>query len=70
MTRACIIEYAVTTNMPDGQPLPPFVDDAISHVVCHFSNQKTLWRRISLQTTQPSTAAAQLHGNFPSGRSE
>jgi hypothetical protein len=69
MTRACIIEHAATTDMPDGQPLPPFVDDAIWHVVRHFSNQKTLWRRINLQTTQPSTAATQLRGNFPSGRS-
>jgi len=58
MTRACIIE-----------PSPPFVDDAIWHVVCHFSDQKTLWRpdqrRISLQTTQPSTAAVSCVEIFP-----
>jgi hypothetical protein len=61
-----LIEHLTTGDMPDNQPLPPFMDDnAIWHVVRRLPDQKTLWRRISLQTTQQSTAAVQLRGNFP-----
>jgi hypothetical protein len=46
------VEHAVTADMDDGQALPPFWDGNAWHVVRRFPNQKTLWRRISLQTTQ------------------
>src|SRR5262249_29827119 len=53
--RDLIIEHLITADMPDDQPLPPFMDDnAIWCVVRRFPDQKTLWRRISLQTTRSS----------------
>jgi len=49
------IEHQITADMPDHQPLPPFLDDnAIWCVVRRLPNQQTLWRRISLQTIQSS----------------
>ena len=42
------IEHAVTADIADGQPLPPFIeDDVIWHVV-RRADGPTLWRRISL----------------------
>jgi len=63
-----IIEHQATADMDDGQALPPFWDGSAWHVVRRLPNQQTLWRRIGLQTTQSSTAAAQLCGNSSSGR--
>jgi hypothetical protein len=63
-----IIEHQTTADMADYQPLPPFYErDAIWCVVRRLPDQKTLWRRISLQTTQQSTAAARSRGNSFSG---
>jgi len=52
------IEHTTTADMEDGQALPPFWDGNAWHVVRRFPNQQTLWRRISLQTTQQGSAAA------------
>jgi hypothetical protein len=60
------VEHAVTTDMDDGQALPPFWDGNAWYVVRRLPDQKTLWRRISLHTT--AQAAAQLCGNSSSGR--
>ena len=54
-----LIEHQMTADMPDNQPLPPFLDDnAVWHVVRRFPNQKTLWRRIRLQNAHEFSAAS------------
>ena len=43
-----IIEHTTTVDMPDGQPLPPYInDDVVWHVVDR-ADARTRWRRISL----------------------
>jgi hypothetical protein len=44
-----IVEYVETADMPDGQPLPPHIDDdgAVWHVVDR-ADASTRWRRVSL----------------------
>jgi len=63
-----VIEHQITADMADNQPLPPLYEhDAIWRVVRRLPGHKTLWRRISLQTTQQSTAAVQSRGNSSGG---
>jgi hypothetical protein len=47
-----LIEYTTTADMPDGQSLPPFVDEggAIWRVVRRLGGARTLWRRIRLSS--------------------
>ena len=45
------IEYAVTADMNDGQPLPPFIEDGrVWHVVSR-ADGRTLWRRLFLTSS-------------------
>jgi hypothetical protein len=46
------IEYATTADMDDGQPLPPFIEDAVTWCVVRRQRGGTIWRRIILQTTK------------------
>jgi hypothetical protein len=46
---AVVIEHATTADMDDGQPLPPFIEDGVIWHVARRSNNKTVWRRISLK---------------------
>jgi hypothetical protein len=66
------IDYVVTADMPNNQPLPPYIDNGVIwHVVRRRPDETTLWRRISIQanTTKLSTAAARSRGHFLGGRS-
>ena len=46
-----IVEYADTTDMNDGQPLPPLiVDGVVWHVVRRLPSAHTRWRRIWLSS--------------------
>ena len=51
--RRSVIEHSVTADMPDGQSLPPFIEDGVVWRVVHRDDGRTLWRRISIQTTAP-----------------
>ena len=42
------IEYCVTSDMPDGQALPPFIEDGVVWHVVRRANGRTTWRRIQL----------------------
>jgi len=44
-----VIEHRVTADMPDGQPLPPFIEDGATWHAVRRSHHKTLWRRIVLK---------------------
>lgn len=45
-----IIELVDTADMPDGQPLPPYIDgDVVWHVV-RRADARTCWRRIRLSS--------------------
>ena len=49
MSAGClVVEYAVTVDMDDGQPLPPYVDDGIWRIVRRLPGNRTRWRRIRL----------------------
>jgi hypothetical protein len=37
--------YAITADMPDGQPLPPFIENGIPWRVVQRGNGRTLWQR-------------------------
>jgi hypothetical protein len=55
-TIALTIEYEITCDMVDGQPLPPYVDDGVVwRVVRRLPDNRTRWRRIrlSLGRSQP-----------------
>jgi hypothetical protein len=54
-----LIEYADTADMPDGQPLPPYIDDdgAVWRVVRHLPGARTLWRRVRLSSKTSSEPA-------------
>jgi hypothetical protein len=57
-----VIEHCETTDMPDGQCLPPYMDNgAMWHVVCRLNN-KTLWRRIILKDKSTATATRRIGG--------
>jgi hypothetical protein len=49
MTATLFIEHAVTADMNDGQPLPPFIENGVIWYAIQRSNNKTTWRRISLK---------------------
>jgi hypothetical protein len=54
---AFVIAYAVTSDMDDGQPLPPLIEDGtVWHVVRRRSG-RTLWRSLYLKI-KPSHVAA------------
>jgi len=59
------IDHIITSDMDDGQSLPPLIEDGVVwHVVCRLPGARTLWRKISIQiTTPPSTAAARSRGS-------
>jgi hypothetical protein len=48
MGAGLIIEYTTTADMPDGQSLPPFIDEdgAVWCAVCRLPGARTRWRRI------------------------
>jgi hypothetical protein len=53
-----VIEHAVTADMPDGQPLPPYIDNGgAAWCVVRRTDGRTTWRRITLKP--PVTAGAQ-----------
>jgi hypothetical protein len=47
---ALCIEHATTVDMDDGQPLPPYIDGIVWHIV-HCADGCTTWRRIFLQSS-------------------
>jgi hypothetical protein len=54
-TARLIVEYSTTADMPDGQCLPPYLEDnVVWHVVRRLPGARTLWRRIRLS---PGTSA-------------
>ena len=54
-----LVEYADTADMPDGQPLPPYIDSdgAIWRVIRRLPGARTLWRRIRLSSETSSEPA-------------
>jgi hypothetical protein len=42
------VEHALTADMADGQPLPPFIEDRIVWHLVRRADGRTLWRRIFL----------------------
>jgi hypothetical protein len=62
-----IVEYVETADMPDGQPLPPCInDDVVWHVVDR-ADARTRWRRISL-AENPRPDCRQVAGAFNAWR--
>lgn len=62
-----IIEHTTTVDMPDGQPLPPWInDDVVWHVVDR-ADARTRWRRISL-AENPRPDCRQVAGAFNAWR--
>jgi hypothetical protein len=47
-TPALCIEHAVTADMANGQPLPPYIEDGVVWHVVRRANGRTTWRRIFL----------------------
>ena len=45
---ALIIEHLITSDMDDGQPLPPLIEDGLVWHVVRRAAGRTLWRRIYL----------------------
>jgi hypothetical protein len=46
-----IVELVDTADMPDGQPLPPYIDDdVVWHLARRLQGARTLWRRIRLSS--------------------
>jgi hypothetical protein len=56
------IDYLVTADMPDGQPLPPYYDGAVWHVVHPLPGGFTLWRSISIRASAPPPAPRDTFG--------
>jgi hypothetical protein len=52
-----VVKHAVTVDLADGQPLPPFMEDGVVWCVVRRQHGRTLWRRITLQATNQSVAA-------------
>jgi len=56
-TPALCIEHSVTTDMADGQPLPPCSDHGVVWQVVRRIDDRTIWRRLSLSlSSSPSTS--------------
>lgn len=51
------IEHAVTADMDDGQPLPPFIEDGYVWHVVRRAGGRTLWRCLFLKLLPLSTGA-------------
>jgi hypothetical protein len=43
-----VIERTVTSDMDDGQPLPPLIEDGLVWRIVRRADGRTLWRRIFL----------------------
>ena len=54
------IDRVSTTDMDDGQPLPPFMEDGVVWCVVRRQHGRTLWRRIFLKTGIEQSAAVTL----------
>jgi hypothetical protein len=52
------IAHSTTANMDDGQSLPPLIEDGVVWHVVRCSHNKTLWRRVFLQTHANETPPA------------
>jgi hypothetical protein len=51
LRHALKIEHAITSDMPDGQPLPPFIEDGLIWRVVRRADGRTLWRRLLLNSS-------------------
>jgi hypothetical protein len=45
------IQHAVTADMPDGQALPPLIENGVPWRVVRRADGRTLWRRLFLATS-------------------
>ncbi len=68
MIAPLIVDYLVTHDMDDGQPLPPFIDDdgAVWRVVRRLPGSstnaaRTRWRRVRLSEQQTNDAQKTEH---------
>jgi hypothetical protein len=61
-----IIEYADTVDMPDGQPLPPYIDDNVVWHVVRRADAWTRWRRIRLSSEISEHAIVAVRSRSPS----
>jgi hypothetical protein len=53
-----IVELVDTADMPDGQALPPYLDDnVVWHVARRLPGARTRWRRIRLSSETSKYAA-------------
>jgi hypothetical protein len=59
-----VIKHAVTHDMEDGQPLPPYYDGAVWHVLRHQPDHTTLWRSISIRASVPPPAPRDTFGGI------
>jgi hypothetical protein len=49
MSAVFVVEHAMTTDMDDGQALPPLITDGVVWRVVHrLPDGRTYWRRIHL----------------------
>jgi hypothetical protein len=60
-----VVEHAVTHDMEDGQPLPPYYGGAVWHVVRRLPGGSRLWRSISIRASAPPPAPRDLRGGKP-----
>ena len=58
------IDYTITADMPDGQPLPPYCDGAVWHVVRQLPGGSTLWRSISIRASARPPASRKTFGGI------
>ncbi len=61
------IEHELTMNMPNGQALPPFIEDGVIWHVVYRSPGCTLWRRLYL-TNNLDTNRRAVTRDFKQGR--
>jgi hypothetical protein len=50
---ALVVERTTTTDMDDGQPMPPWIEDGIVWHIVRRADGLTQWRRISLSAFLP-----------------
>jgi hypothetical protein len=55
MTRLAV-EHAATADMPNGQPLPPLIEDGVAWYVVRRADGHTIWRRLFLTPSSSSVA--------------
>jgi hypothetical protein len=59
------IDYTITADMPDGQALPPFMDESVVwHVVRRLPGGSTLWRSISIRASARPPASRETFGGI------